>query len=138
MNENTVSNGYEVTDESGPLRYSFRANRYDYLRIAKAIMEDWQNDTCVGKYLKNINERKISKNLKYKSDLSAYSYSRSYGGQFHLNFPGFKKRNIFALDGAYGQSILIDMDKSIIIVINAVHGNYNWKKIALKKIKKTK
>ena len=138
MNENTVNNGYEVTDESGALRYSFRANRYDYLRIAKAIMEDWQNDTCVGKYLKNINEKKISKNLEYKSNLGAYSYSKSYGGQFHLNFPGFKKRNIFAFDGAYGQSILIDMDKSIIIVINAVHNNYNWKKIALNKLKKAK
>ena len=55
-----------------------------------------------------------------------------------MNFPGFKKRNIFALDGAYGQSILIDMDKSIIIVINAVHNNYNWKKIALNKLKKAK
>src|SRR6056300_2026967 len=35
-------------------RYSFYANRYDYLRIAKAILDDWNNDTCVGKYLKTI------------------------------------------------------------------------------------
>ena len=40
----------------------FYATRYDYLRIAKAMMDDWQNDTCVGKYLKT-----IFKNRKKKS-----------------------------------------------------------------------
>ena len=134
-NNRTVQNKYVVTDESGPLRYSFRATRYDYLRIAKAMMDDWQNDTCVGKYLKEINDRKISKNLKYPNKNTAYGFSKSYGGQFHLNFPGFKDRNIFGLDGAYGQSILIDMDKSKIIVINAAHEGYNWHKIALKRLK---
>ena len=134
-NNRTVQNKYVVTDESGPLRYSFRATRYDYLRIAKAIMDDWQNDTCVGKYLKEINDRKISKNKKNPHKRTAYGFSKSYGGQFHLNFPGFTDRNIFVLDGAYGQSILIDMDKSKIIVINAVHTNYNWHKIGLKALK---
>ena len=38
-------------------RYSFYANRYDYLRIAKTMMEDWHNDTCAGKYLKTIYEK---------------------------------------------------------------------------------
>ena len=28
-----------ISDEQGPGRYSFRASRYDYLRIAKAIMD---------------------------------------------------------------------------------------------------
>ena len=135
QDNDTVRNRYVVTDQSGPLRYSFRANRYDYLRIAKAMMDDWQNDTCVGKYLKEINNRKIAKNLEYPSKSSAYSFSKSYGGQFHLNFPGFKNRNIFGLDGAYGQSILIDMDKSKIIVINAAHEGYNWNNIALRRLK---
>ena len=76
-----------------------------------------------------------SKFKKYPNKLSAYGFSKSYGGQFHLNFPGFKDRNIFVLDGAYGQSILIDMDRSKIIVINAVHGNYNWHKIGLSALK---
>lgn len=138
QNFRTVRKKYPVTDESGPLRYSFRADRYDYLRIAKAIMDDWKNDTCVGKYLKTINERKIKKNEKKNNinNRTAYGYSRYYGGQFHLTFPGIKKnRNILALDGAYGQSILIDMDKSRIIVINAAHEGYNWNKIAYKRIK---
>ena len=29
----------------------FYATRYDYLRVAKAIMDDWQNDECVGKVI---------------------------------------------------------------------------------------
>jgi hypothetical protein len=126
---------YEVNDEDGPLRYSMELNRYDFLRVARAMLDDWQNDTCVGKYLKEIHERKISKNLKYKDDKSAYNYGRSYGGQFHFDFGGFKNRNIFALDGAYGQSILIDMDNSKIVSINAIHMNYNWNKIALGALK---
>ena len=126
---------YEVNDEDGPLRYSMELNRYDFLRVARAMLDDWQNDTCVGKYLKEIHERKISKNLKYKDDKSAYNYGRSYGGQFHFDFGGFENRNIFALDGAYGQSILIDMDNSKIVSINAIHMNYNWNKIALRALK---
>ena len=126
---------YEVNDEDGPLRYSMELNRYDFLRVARAMLDDWQNDTCVGKYLKEIHERKISKNLKYKDDKSAYNYGRSYGGQFHFDFGGFKNRNIFALDGAYGQSILIDMDNPKIVSINAIHMNYNWNKIALGALK---
>ena len=52
---------YEVKDEDGPLRYSMELSRHDYLRVAKAMLEDWKNDTCVGKYLKTIHERRIPK-----------------------------------------------------------------------------
>ena len=34
------------------------------LRIAKAMMDHWNNDTCVGKYLKTIYEQRINKNKK--------------------------------------------------------------------------
>ena len=47
----------------GSGRYSFYATRYDYLRIAKTIMDDWNNNTCAGKYLKTIYERRIKKNI---------------------------------------------------------------------------
>ena len=39
LNNDTARGEYEVKDEDGPGRYSFRADRYDYLRIAKAIMD---------------------------------------------------------------------------------------------------
>ena len=42
----------------------FYATRYDYLRIAKAMLDDWENDTCAGQYLKTIHERRIPKNRK--------------------------------------------------------------------------
>ena len=120
---------YEVDDEDGPLRYSMELNRYDFLRVAKAMLDDWKNNTCVGKYLKTINERKISKNHKERKP------TKSYGGQFHFDYSGFKNRNIFGLDGAYGQSILIDMDNSKIVSVNSIHTNYNWQKIALSALK---
>ena len=128
---------YYVKDEDGPLRYSMELNRYDFLRVAKAIMDDYQNDTCVGKYLKTIHERRISKPSSYRGNKikTAFNYGNSYGGQFHFDFGGFKNRNIFALDGAYGQSILIDMDNSKIVSINSIHMNYNWHKIALSALK---
>ena len=41
-----------------------------------------------------------------------------------------KSRNIMGMAGNGGQSILIDFDRGRIIVINSIHSNYNWKKIA--------
>jgi hypothetical protein len=37
------------------------------------------------------------------------------------------------MDGASGQSIIIDFDKGRIVVINSIHLNYDWKKIAISK-----
>ena len=123
--------GYEQTG-----RYSFYATRYDYLRIAKTIMEDWNNDTCVGKYLKTIYERRIAKadNVKDPDDVGLYT--EKYGGQFHFDIFGLKKtRKIIGMDGFAGQQILIDVDNKKIIVVNSLYRNYNWKKIVYKKIK---
>ena len=77
---NSILKEYKVKDEDGPIRYSFRASRYDYLRIAKAMLDDWQNDTCVGKYLKTIHQRRIPKNNKYKDPRL---FSDSYSITFH-------------------------------------------------------
>ena len=123
--------GYEQTG-----RYSFYATRYDYLRIAKTIMEDWNNDTCVGKYLKTIYERRIAKadNVKDPDDVGLYT--EKYGGQFHFDIFGLKKtRKILGMSGFAGQQILIDVDNKKIIVVNSLYRNYNWKKIVYKKIK---
>jgi len=119
-------------------RYSFYATRYDYLRIAKTIMDDWNNNTCAGKYLKTIYERRINKNRKESSyePKSAGSYSRKYGGQFHFDITGLSKRKILAMDGFGGQQILIDFEKKRINVVNTLDMHYNWRKIVYKKIKK--
>ena len=117
-------------------RYSFYANRYDYLRIAKTMMEDWHNDTCAGKYLKTIYENRIKKkdNVKHATDVGLYT--KSYGGQIHFDIFGIdKKRKILGLSGFAGQQILIDLDNKRIIVVSSLYRNYNWKKIVHSVIK---
>jgi len=117
-------------------RYSFYANRYDFLRIAKTMMEDWHNDTCAGKYLKTIYENRIQKkdNIKHTTDVGLYT--KSYGGQIHFDIFGIKKeRKILGLSGFAGQQILIDLDNKRIIVVSSLYRNYNWKKIVYEKIK---
>jgi len=117
-------------------RYSFYATRYDYLRIAKTIMDDWNNNTCAGKYLKTIYERRIKKNITgYEQAASVAGYTKKYGGQFHFDFSGLKKRKILGMDGMGGQQIIIDFEKKRIIVVNTLDQHYNWKKIVYKKIK---
>ena len=128
------------SDEHGPGRYSFRANRYDFLRIAKAIMDDYQNDTCVGKYLKEIHKRRISKE---NADEPGFNSTSTYGGQFHMDYPGLKNRVVFGLGGFGGQAILIDVENSRIVVLNSLHYNnkkfkYNVKKLLIDPIKKGK
>ena len=119
--------------EEGPLRYSFLASRYDYLRIAKAMMDDWNNDTCVGKYLKTIYENRIPKDGNYAGDFGS-GLSKSYGGFFHIDFSGID-RPILAMNGFAGQEIVIDPERSKIVVINAIHSDYDWDKIVYSVIK---
>ena len=117
------------------------ATRFDYLRIAKAIMDDYQNDTCVGKYLKEIHKRRIPKKLTEKKNEPLFGRTKSYGGQFHMDYPGLKDRIVFGMNGYGGNSILIDMENSRILVFNSLHYNnkkykYNHKKLLFDVIKK--
>ena len=126
----------------GKLHPTISATRYDWLRIAKAIMDDYQNDTCVGKYLKEIYKRRISKSNRDK-DEPAFNRSKTYGGQFHMDYPGLKDRVVFGFGGYGGNAILIDVEKSRIVVVNSVHYNnkkfkYNVKKLLIDPIKKGK
>ena len=129
--ETEISN---PTDRS--ISNTLLATRYDYLRIAKTIMDDWNNNTCAGKYLKTIYERRIKKNITgYKQAASAAGRTKKYGGQFHFDFVGLEKRKILGMDGMGGQQIIIDFEKKRIIVLNTLDQHYNWKKIVLKKLK---
>ena len=116
-------------------RYSFYANRYDYLRIGKRILDDWNNDTCVGRYLKTIYDQRINKNRKGHNTQSASQYSKKYGGQFHFDIIGLSKKKILAMDGFGGQQLIVDFDSGRIIVVHALDRHYNWKKIVHKKLK---
>jgi hypothetical protein len=130
----------DKTDGTG--WYSAYASRYDYLRIAVAMMEDWQNDTCVGKYLKEMNDKKMPKSKMEwgfdsnpKNNRQLHFFSSHYGGQFHINYKGMAKRNIIGMDGYGGQSILIDMDNSRVVVVNSASTNYDWYELVYQPIK---
>ena len=136
----TIRRAYSDKEKGEYGRYSFYANRYDYLRIAKSIMDHWNNNTCVGKYLKTIYEQRINKSKKsYDGDRSGQfdvaMYTKKYGGQFHFDIIGLSKRKILGMSGFGGQNIIIDFERERIIVVNSRDRHYNWKKIVLKKLK---
>jgi hypothetical protein len=125
----------------GKPNYMFFATRYDYLRIAKAIADDWQNDTCFGKYLKEIYDRKIPKRLGdhggSRGEPKLNRHYTYYGGQFHLQ----KNNKVFAMSGYGGQQIAVDVETSTLVVINSIHYNngrynYNYRKLLIEPFKK--
>jgi hypothetical protein len=80
---------------------SFYANRYDYLRIGKRILDDWNNDTCVGKYLKTIYEQRINKIRKVMMvidmvNLRLVNILKNMEVSFILILLDLKKRKILA------------------------------------------
>ena len=111
----------------------FYATRYDYLRIAKAMLDDWQNDTCVGKYLKTIFERKEKKDgIRIQT-----KWARSYAGMFQTNYEFIpKKRPVMGMHGYGGQHVIIDFENSRIVVANSIHENWDFKKIVNQVIRK--
>ena len=123
----------------------FYATRYDYLRIAKAMLDDWQNDTCAGKYLKTIYERRINKG-NYGGKSPRITLPEGYAGFFHTNYKGMANRPVMSMDGYGGQTITIDFERGRIVATQSIHdnmmfpkpGGYDWKKIVYERIKNGK
>ena len=128
--------------ERGNANIMFYATRYDYLRIAKAMLDDWRKDTCVGKYLKTIFDNRIDKENEKRNKEgrpAQYRYARGYAGQFQAHYKGIsKKRAIMGMHGRGGQHIVIDFENSRIVVTNAIYEDFNFKKIVYDPIKKKK
>ena len=126
--------------EKGNANIMFYATRYDYLRIAKAMLNDWQKDTCVGKYLKTIFENRISKDndkKRQRGDRTQWNFASGYAGQFQTHYKGIsKKRAVMGMHGRSGQHIVIDFERSRIVVTNALYEDFNYKKIVYDPIKK--
>jgi len=119
----------------GNMDARFYATRYDYMRIAKLMLDDWRNDTCVGKYLKTIFESRYAKNVPAKYD--PFDYAKSYAGMMHTGFKNFSsKRPVMGMHGYGGQQVVIDFENSRIIIAHSVHGNWDDKKIIYSLIKK--
>ena len=117
-------------------RYSFYAQRDDYLRIGLMVMNHWNNDTCVGKYLKTIYENRVDKNKQSTNTESASQYSHSYGGQFHFDIVGLQDKKILAMDGFGGQQLIIDFDTKRIISVASTDRHYDWYEIVYKTLDK--
>lgn len=115
----------------GLAKATFFASRYDYLRIAKAMLDDWNNNTCVGNYLKTIYDNREYKGSEYYKTASKNypgSANEGYGGFFHTDYQGISE-NVLAMDGKGGQIIWINFDDNRIVVANAILLTYDWKKI---------
>ena len=106
------------------------------------MLDDWQNDTCEGKYLKTLFENSISKDTKRiqaQGRTVSWPFARRYAGQFQTHPKGIKKeRPIMIMHGYGGQHVVIDMERSRIVVTNAIHENFNFPKIVYGTIKKGK
>ena len=126
--------GNKKTGEYG--RYAFYAQRDDYLRIGLMVMNHWNNDTCVGKYLKTMFENRVDKNKQSTNTESASQYSHSYGGQFHFDIVGLEDKKILAMDGFGGQQLIIDFDKKRIISVASTDRHYDWYEIVYKTLEK--
>ena len=125
-------------DDEGCAIGNFAATRYDYLRFAKAMLDDWHNDTCVGKYLKKTHEKRIQKNDRTRDGSTSFSFPQGYGGQSHFDYGGMKERVILGMEGYGGQSILIDFDRQRIISVHSIHRNYDWGSLVYDEIKNRK
>jgi len=131
------------SSKEATLTYSYYASRYDYLRIAVAMLEDWNKNTCEGQYLKSLFENRIKKidpsdptawTLVSLSD-DGWSSTSTYGGQFHMDITEMEGRPIFVMDGYGGQSHNIDFENNKIISIMAIHRDYDWMKLVHQKLK---
>ena len=108
-------------------RYSFYADRYDYLRIANMIMNHWNNDTCVGKYLKTMYENRVDRGYgAYSTSTGNHRAAQTYGGQFLWDAIGLEDRPILMMDGAWGQQVVIDFDNNRIITAHSTDRHYDY------------
>ena len=124
------------------LGHQFFATRYDYLRIAKSMLDEWQRNSCVGQYLKSIHQNRISKNGA-QGTRGRVGLPRGYAGFFHTSYKGMKNRAVMGMDGSGGQTILIDFERGRIVATLAVfdgmrfprQGSYDFKRISYDVIK---
>ena len=120
----------------GNIRATFVATRYDFLRLAITILEDWKTNNCTGQYLKEIYERRIKKRVGMpRGGKWSDNHWRGYGGFFHTDLLNMSGRHLMGMDGYGGQIIWIDFDNSRILYVHTVHGDYDHNKIALRVIK---
>ena len=81
---------------------------------------------------------KKNKGKKYEDP--PFSPGTSYGGLFHMDYTGLKDKVIFGMSGYGGNTVIIDMENSRIVVLNSIHWSekkykYNVKKLLIQPFK---
>jgi hypothetical protein len=119
--------------------YSFMITRGDLLRVAVSMMKDYQQKTCVGNYLRDIQKQAKSwpkyRPSKKNASLYLHNYAKKYGGKFYFKFHEMEDRNIMATEGYNGQNIMIDMDNSKIVVTQSAATAWDQKTFILNVIR---
>ena len=138
----TLTNGKRSSYFGSPqtlASYGYKISRIDFLRVAEAMMKDYQNETCVGKYLKSA-QKQAKTWTKYQPNgenakFWIHTHAKKYGAQFYFDFLGMSDRNIFTTEGRNGQNIMIDMDNSRIVVTNSAATAWDTRVFILNVIK---
>lgn len=120
-------------EQDGIIHPNFNATRSDTLRIGIAILEDWNSNSCVGKYLKDVYSNGVKKNPSRLKELG-WGYSRKYAGFFHTDYKTVNA-NVMGMDGYGGISMLINFDDNRIVYAHAVHRDYDHKKLIFEMIR---
>ena len=81
--------------------------------------------------LKEIYDRRIKKGNVDEPD---FNKTFSYGGQFHLDYPGLENNVVLGMGGYGGKAILIDVENSRIVAIHAQHYNNQSFKFSIRKL----
>ena len=138
----TLTNGHRSSYFGDPqtlASYSYYMSRIDFLRVAEAMMKDYQNETCVGKYLKNAQtQAKVWPQYRPNDENAKFwihTHAKKYGAQFYFDFLGMSNRNIFTTEGFNGQNMMIDMDNSRIVVTNSAATAWDTRVFILNVIK---
>ena len=113
-------------DESS-ITYGMFITRMDFVRIAVAMLDDWNNNTCEGQYLKSLYDNKIKKKKEYRHNRFGFTNPKNYGGQFHWGLSGGKQDKPIAIMHGYGgQNIVIDFENNKIVSTLSIHQNWPW------------
>ena len=115
----TSSEMFFLTDDNGwPILHAwFYATREDFLKLGIQISNDWNSNTCIGDYLKNI------ESMRGKSD----NKNSEYSGYFWFN-KKTKSRHA-QMRGHGSQYIHIDLEKNRVLTYHSITGDYDNKSI---------
>jgi len=115
----TSSEVFFITDDNGwPLLHAWTyATREDFLKLGIQLSKDWNSNTCIGDYLKNI------ESMRGKSD----DKNSEYSGYFWFN-KKIKSRHA-QMRGHGSQQIHIDLDKNRVLTYHSITGDYDNKSI---------